>query len=177
MDNSKTILRREVDQALPRWLLPSPVHPDKIIRIWDNYGDVRNCKKGWYAHCGIDITAREGTPLYCVDRSVVKSRMESNRGHGNRIELKIIEGPFRDYKYMLCHCLSIADLGRGDVVERDVIVARVGESGNATGPHLHLALGSNLGFNGYARTSYEAMTRGFCDPAGLFDFGAARWSK
>jgi murein DD-endopeptidase MepM/ murein hydrolase activator NlpD len=184
VDNMGTIIggikmressRNEDGRSYARSRLPSPIETKHIIRIWDNFGVIRNSPKGWYAHSGIDITAKEGTELYLPVPSLVKDIVYRKSGWGNRIYFEITEGPYKGYDYAFCHCLKINDIKIGKEIDTTDPIAWVGQTGNSTGPHLHLMIGTDLGFNGYALRSDETSTIGFSDPIGIFDFEGARW--
>ncbi|GJF34894.1 hypothetical protein KNE206_75940 [Kitasatospora sp. NE20-6] len=81
-------------------------------------------------HTGADYAAPEGTPCVAVlDGSI--SRTGTDTSFGNFLVLRA--GGF-DYWY--CH-LSHRDVGNGANVSAGDQVGRVGQTGNATGPHLH----------------------------------------
>lgn len=162
-------------EAHPRNRLVSPIEIADITRVFDNFGDLRNTSKGWYAHGGIDISAPEGIEISVPADSIVTNIRFSKVGWGNRIYFKISNGSFQEYVFAFCHCCWIKDLKRWDEIKAGEIVAQVGQSGNSTGPHLHLMIGTNLAWNGYATRTDETSTIGFCDPAGIFDFTGVRW--
>jgi murein DD-endopeptidase MepM/ murein hydrolase activator NlpD len=85
-------------------------------------------------HDGIDLAAPEGTPVLAAAGGTVLFAGEQ-RGYG-RIVLLGHEGPLRELVTVYAH--NEANLvATGDRVERGQAIARVGHSGNATGPHLH----------------------------------------
>ncbi len=82
-------------------------------------------------HNGIDITAPLGDPIYAaLDGKVVF--VGTQRGYGNVIVLE-----HKDF-VMTVYAHNERNLVRlGEKVERGQPIATVGQSGNATGPHLH----------------------------------------
>lgn len=166
-DNS--LYRRE-DMAVPRYYLPCPLDPSLITIIWNNFDVKRHTVHGWYAHNGVDFAAPEGTPLGALARSVVTKVQYSNRPWGNRVFLKIIEGPHRGKHYGYCHCKDIAKLKRGEEVEPGAVVAWVGSSGNSTGPHVHLMIRDRvIGFTGYHARPEDTHSSGYYNALDLLD--------
>jgi murein DD-endopeptidase MepM/ murein hydrolase activator NlpD len=87
-------------------------------------------------HKGIDIFAKEGTPVIAACSGIVVSA-ESNQDGGNVVS---VMGPkWRVHYY--AHLKSIK-VGTGEFVTRGKEIGTVGTTGNATGkpPHLHYAI-------------------------------------
>lgn len=84
-----------------------------------------------HLHQGIDIGAREGTPIRAPDDGMVDYTGWGDRyGRYVRIEMG-------DHDTLYAHMSRFADLSRGSAVHRGDTIGYVGESGDATGPHLH----------------------------------------
>ncbi|MBN1155204.1 M23 family metallopeptidase [candidate division KSB1 bacterium] len=86
-------------------------------------------------HNGIDIAAQEGTPIYASAAGVVefaKSNYRPNKGYGMEIVVDHGNGVKTRYAH-----LSKISVNVGQKVNRWDIIGRVGETGRATGPHLH----------------------------------------
>jgi murein DD-endopeptidase MepM/ murein hydrolase activator NlpD len=82
-------------------------------------------------HKGLDLGAPSGTPIYAVlDGKVVYSGMQS--GYGNVIVLEHPDFVMTVYAHNERNLVSV-----GDVVEKGQQIAIVGQTGNATAPHLH----------------------------------------
>ena len=82
-------------------------------------------------HEGVDIAAPEGTEIRAVQSGVV--RFAGRRGgYGNVVELEHPDGSVSRYAHA-----SRIHVRRGDRVEVGESVADVGQTGHATGPHLH----------------------------------------
>ncbi len=86
-------------------------------------------------HDGLDLAAPEGTPVMSVEDGVVSAVRRSETGYGNMIVID--HGGGKSTLYAHCERLFAEE---GDSVVRGQIIATVGETGNATGPHLHYEL-------------------------------------
>lgn len=81
-------------------------------------------------HAGVDIAANTGSEIHCAhDGKVVMAKMFSTYGNCVMIEDgKVIT--------VYAHCSSI-NVTEGQNVKAGDVIAKVGSTGNATGPHLH----------------------------------------
>lgn len=91
----------------------------------------------WSGHLGIDIAAPEGTPIYASDSGYVVAAGWSG-GYGNRVIIDHGNG----FKTLYGHMVIIL-VQPGMSVERGDLLGRVGETGRATGPHIHFELWLN----------------------------------
>jgi murein DD-endopeptidase MepM/ murein hydrolase activator NlpD len=82
-------------------------------------------------HDGIDLAAPEGTPVVAAESGTALF-VGQQRGYGNLILL----GHDNDVVTVYAHNQRNL-IERGQRVTRGTVIARVGRSGNATGPHLH----------------------------------------
>jgi murein DD-endopeptidase MepM/ murein hydrolase activator NlpD len=82
-------------------------------------------------HDGIDVAAPKGTPIVAADDGEVLWT-GVQRGYGNLVILKHFDGLVTLYAHNDAQ-LVLA----GDRVRRGQEIARVGETGRATGPHVH----------------------------------------
>jgi murein DD-endopeptidase MepM/ murein hydrolase activator NlpD len=82
-------------------------------------------------HTGIDLAAPEGTPVVAIDGGVVKSAGPRG-GYGNAVEIDHGGGVTTVY----AHASSLA-VHAGQQVQEGQTIAAVGQTGRATGPHLH----------------------------------------
>lgn len=88
-------------------------------------------KRGADQHEGVDLAAPEGTPVVAAGEGVVLFAGEQ-RGYGQLVLL----GHGADLVTVYAHTQE--NLVRsGERVERGQAIARVGRTGNASGPHLH----------------------------------------
>ncbi|HEY2187460.1 MAG TPA: M23 family metallopeptidase [Caldimonas sp.] len=85
----------------------------------------------WKQHNGVDYGAPTGTPVRTVGDGVVEFAGWQN-GYGNVIHIQ--HGSERSTVY--AH-LSRVDVVKGQHVEQGTIIGAVGQTGWATGPHLH----------------------------------------
>ncbi|MBQ6066133.1 MAG: M23 family metallopeptidase [Clostridia bacterium] len=118
-----------------------PVTSDYGYRIHPIYG-------GESFHSGRDISADEGTGIRAVYDGVVAD-VGVGESSGNYVKIDHGNGLVALY----CHC-SLVYAKEGDVVRKGDIIAAVGHTGAATGPHLHFEI----------RVDGE-----LCDPAELLD--------
>jgi murein DD-endopeptidase MepM/ murein hydrolase activator NlpD len=86
-----------------------------------------------HVHEGQDVSAAEGTPLLAVTSATVSRRAYQDGGAGNYIVLRAGDG--HDYVYM--HLRYAALVHEGDHVSAGERVGYVGQTGAASGPHLH----------------------------------------
>lgn len=84
-------------------------------------------------HYGLDIAADEGTPIAAFADGTVREVGESD--YGKYLIVDHADG----FSTLYAHCSSMLS-GVGDEVRSGDTIALVGQTGNATGPHLHLEL-------------------------------------
>jgi len=82
-------------------------------------------------HDGIDLACPEGTPVRAAEDGIVLFSGEQ-RGYGNLVLLAHDRDVVTVYAHNAKNLVS-----QGDKVSRGEQIARVGKTGNATGPHLH----------------------------------------
>lgn len=84
------------------------------------------------AHRGVDYAAPTGTPVKAAGDGTVEAR-GTNGGYGNRVVLR--HGG--NITTLYAHLSRYGNHGVGSRVEQGDIIGYVGQSGLATGPHLH----------------------------------------
>jgi len=89
-------------------------------------------------HNGIDLAARQGTPVYATGAGQVIRPPADMEGFGNTIAIDHGFGYVSIYA-----CLLKSDVKTGNRVERGQIIGSVGRSGIASGPHLHYEVRKN----------------------------------
>jgi len=82
-------------------------------------------------HTGLDFPAEPGTPIHAAAGGIVV-RSDNHPAYGQLLEIDHGNGVVTRY----AHCSSI-EVVVGALVRRGQMVARVGNSGRSTGPHLH----------------------------------------
>jgi len=104
---------------------------------WPVHGAVssRFGHRGWGHHEGIDIPASAGTTVLAAESGRVVHSAGRIGDYGNVVILKHA-GP-----YATVYAHNRRNLVRdGDFVEKGQPIAQVGDSGNASGPHLHFEI-------------------------------------
>lgn len=87
-------------------------------------------------HEGVDMAAPTGTPIHAAAEGTVKYAGWA-RGYGRLVELKNFDGYSTRYAHM--HKIR-SSLHTGEHVSKGEIIGYVGETGEATGPHLHFEI-------------------------------------
>ncbi len=89
------------------------------------------CTRWGQMHPGWDMAAPLGTPIYAAaDGVVLKAGRVS--GFGNAVYIQDAEGNVHIYGHMRYY-----DVAAGDLVRAGDQIAKVGNEGYSTGPHLH----------------------------------------
>ena len=83
-------------------------------------------------HDGIDIGAKEGTPVRAAAAGEVVYADHRLTGYGNLIILRHSRDMFTAYAHSQRNLVR-----KGQRVKQGQVIARVGHTGRATGPHLH----------------------------------------
>ncbi|WP_121514938.1 MULTISPECIES: M23 family metallopeptidase [unclassified Petrotoga] len=122
---------------IPKSVVGKAFNNERSI-IWPVYGTISSLygyrihpiTKEYSFHKGIDLAAPIGTPVFCVEAGKVKFVGE-NGGYGLMVEIESSNG-----SYVYGH-LSQINVYEGQYVEKGEMIARVGNTGLSTGPHLH----------------------------------------
>ncbi|TQN41425.1 peptidase M23-like protein [Blastococcus colisei] len=89
------------------------------------------CMRWGQMHYGLDLAAPLGTPIYsAADGVVIKAGRVS--GFGNAVYIQDADGNVHIYGHMRYY-----DVRAGDIVHAGDQIAKVGNEGYSTGPHLH----------------------------------------
>lgn len=109
--------------------------PVAYKRVSSNFGYRENpVTKKYGFHSGIDLAAPEGTPIYAAYAGTV-AEVGCSDARGNYIVLAHGNG----VRTVYCHCSTIfAEVGAN--LKSGEVIAAVGATGQATGPHLHFEI-------------------------------------
>lgn len=113
-----------------------PVSGGNISAYYGQKGDV------WAAgyHKGTDFAVPTGTPVYAAASGVVSKANYGGGSHSFGLYVAIEHGG--GYTTIYAH-LSQALVSPGESVIKGQLIAKSGESGNVTGPHLHFEVRKN----------------------------------
>jgi len=89
-------------------------------------------RRGSRMHDGIDIGAKEGTPVYASASGEVVYSDQRLSGYGKLIIIRHSRDMFTAYAHNQRNLVR-----KGDRVKGGDVIARVGKTGRASGPHLH----------------------------------------
>jgi murein DD-endopeptidase MepM/ murein hydrolase activator NlpD len=111
-----------------------PGAPLDFLRVTSSYGMRRHPILGFTRmHQGVDFAAREGAPVLAAADGVV-TQAGPGGGYGNLLRIRHAGGWATGYAHLSAFAPGIAPGAR---VLRGEVVAFVGHTGLATGPHLH----------------------------------------
>ena len=113
------------------WLHPLPVLALEQSSWGWRWSDTR---RAWRMHTGVDLIVDEGTPVMAA-RSGQVLLAEPVGGYGLTVLLDHGDG----WQTLYAH-LSGLEVGAGQWLAQGALLGRVGASGSATTPHLHLEL-------------------------------------
>lgn len=131
---NKEIERKRIQMALDATPTLWPVHG----YISSDYG-WRAHPLGGYSqfHSGVDIVSDYGTPIYAAGAGVV-----SFSGYYGGYGYSVIVDHENGFCSLYAHCSQLA-VRHGERVKKGQIIAYVGSTGGATGPHLHYEVSVN----------------------------------
>jgi len=119
-------------QSARRGFLRSPL---KYANITSRFGNRVHPVLGYNrAHEGIDYGAPVGTPIWSVGDGQVR-QAGWNGGCGKSVTIRHRNG----YETVYCHLSAVA-VAAGKPVSQKQVIGYVGETGLATGPHLHFGV-------------------------------------
>ncbi len=88
-------------------------------------------------HKGIDISAPKGTPIFPIQPGIIEE-VGNSKSYGNYIKIRHEDGTVSLYAHNEKNLVK-----KGDTVNTSTQIASVGDTGRATGPHLHLEIIQN----------------------------------
>ena len=143
--------------------------PTASGRMSSGYGN-RTLRGAANLHLAVDIATPVGTPVYSVAPGLVTKTIKSSSGGGNQIVIQhYVNGQY--YTSYYCH-LSVIGVSAGTVVTKDTIIGKSGNTGNSTGPHLHLGMATGrwyIDYYKYYGTSDSFQSHSF-DPRNVITF-------
>lgn len=101
-----------------------------------------------YGHYGLDIAATYGSRVISASEGVVTFAGWKNNGGGYQVWISIGSDLYATYNHM-----SAVSVSAGQTVGRGQQVGRIGQSGDATGPHLHFEVWIGSIWNGGYRVN------------------------
>jgi murein DD-endopeptidase MepM/ murein hydrolase activator NlpD len=110
------------------------------IRGAHTYGDGLGAGRG---HRGVDVFARCGTTLVAARAGKVQYKAFQGSGAGHYL---VIDGKGTRTDYVYMHLREASPLAEGDRVRTGQRIGHVGETGNASGCHLHFEIWSGPGW-------------------------------
>jgi murein DD-endopeptidase MepM/ murein hydrolase activator NlpD len=130
--SNKMKLNEKLFESIPA------IMPTKGLYISTKFGmRMHPILKIWRRHPGIDFVANIGTPVYATGMGKV---IYVGRRGGYGLEVEIDHG--FGYKTRYAH-LSKSLVKKGQLVNRGDLIAKTGNSGLSTGPHLHYEVSHN----------------------------------
>ncbi|MBC7223990.1 MAG: M23 family metallopeptidase [Anaerolineae bacterium] len=116
-----------------RGRLPADALKGTGTYVWPLRGWItQRFRKG---HPGLDIGASKGTPVRAVDSGFAVQSAWDDTGYGHCIVIDHGNGVRTRYAH-----LSAYHVSAGESVTQGQIIGEVGDTGKATGPHLHLEI-------------------------------------
>ncbi len=131
----ETIYQKARDYTRQQTSLPAiqPVSKNDVIMISSDFG-LRSDPFLFLqqVHCGLDFVTPIGKNVYATGDGIVTFVQYSRTGYGNEI---VIDHKFGfGSRYAHLHEILVKE---GEVIKRGQVIGTVGQSGRATGPHLH----------------------------------------
>ncbi|HPC09509.1 MAG TPA: M23 family metallopeptidase [archaeon] len=90
-------------------------------------------------HKGVDIGVRINTNVYAPMNGIVTKVEKSKNGYGNNIIIKNSAG----FEILLGHLSKNIYVSETDIVYKGQLIAKSGNTGMSTGPHLHYEIHKN----------------------------------
>lgn len=136
--------RKKIEKAYLDSILEHGIYPNYNGFV-SSKGWVRPLKGGWISdvwrwrsstrfHYGTDIAASQGTIMYAATSGTVIYRGYYG-GYGNHIQIRHANGIVTSYSHIMNGGFIVRS---GQNVQAGQPIAKVGSTGNSTGPHLHI---------------------------------------
>lgn len=128
----------EKGESLDTFLLIPPLTNVRITSYF-TFKRFHPVLKIYRAHLGVDYGAKIGTAIRSAGDGVVNFSGKKS-GYGNTLEIRHSDG----YLTLYAHLKNVAaGIKKGSKIKQGQVVAYVGNSGLATGPHLHFGVYKN----------------------------------
>lgn len=144
--------------------LGNPLDPNDITRDFVNDSVNGRCFPNYCGsgspHGAVDIAVSEGNPVYAMDSGIVEVS-QYNKSWGNYVLINHGNG----YKTLYAH---FSELGAtvGQQVTKGQQIGKSGNTGNSTGPHLHIELQNIALYSQVDReTAKKSEGKGLMNPA------------
>lgn len=119
--------------------LPASARSTSSNFIWPVAGGYVSCGfYGYWGHTGMDIAANSGTAVYAAASGTVTKAVYNSTGYGYHIIISHGGGVETLYGHN-----SKLHVKAGDWVEQGQLIASVGRTGRASGPHCHFEVRIN----------------------------------
>lgn len=137
-----------VRSRLPPLQLPGPIAPTSqptpnqlgsplaTMRRTSPYGLRGGGPKTAGFHHGNDFSAAMMTPLHAIENGIISAAIPNNGGGGHTLKLLSLDG-HREWTF---HHLSAFNVQKGQPVAVGTTIGLTGNTGQSTGPHLHIGL-------------------------------------
>ena len=128
----KTDEEKEIEALIGMYQFKNPIEENGVIT--SNFGKRNSDNENVFEyHTGIDIGAEYGTDIKSSVTGIVT--LVSNVGdYGKQVRVRN-----NNVTTLYAHCSEIL-VKEGDIVADGQVIAKVGNSGNSTGPHLHFEI-------------------------------------
>ncbi len=110
--------------------------------------------EGSGVHPGVDIRVPVGTPIQSIANGIVTEVGNDSSGFGKYIVIRHphVPDPLNPGKTTVlysCYAhMSETDVQEGDIVRKTQLIGLSGQTGDATGPHLHFQIDRDIGIDG-----------------------------
>lgn len=91
-------------------------------------------------HQGVDLAVPEGTAILASTQGCVKRIIHSTAGYGIHVEIEYVTSNGDRWLTRYAHLSEVADIKVGDYVNAGDVIAKSGNTGDSTGPHLHFEI-------------------------------------
>jgi murein DD-endopeptidase MepM/ murein hydrolase activator NlpD len=120
-------------RGIPPRAVPARFAPDHLLQ-WPTQGVLSSSfgMREGRLHAGIDISGERGTPIVAADEGIVLFSGRGPNGYGNTVMLQHRHGLITLYAHNERNVVR-----PGDWLRQGQIVAFMGDSGRASGTHLH----------------------------------------